>query len=243
MNMGSKSMAGRASGPNICALIPAYCEAAAVGRVVEVIRGLSLPVLVVDDGSTDDTAHVAERAGARVVRHERNRGKGAALQTGFRTLIADGHWTGVVTLDADGQHDPAEIPKFVAAFRRTAIPVLIGNRLWDPVGMPRIRWWTNRYMSWLLSREMGQYIPDTQCGFRFFRADLLPHVEIRATRFAAESEILLHLAARGVRMDSVRIRSIYGRERSEIHPLADTIRFYRMLYEWRRRHPRRRLSA
>lgn len=223
-----------------CAVIPAYREAARIGAVVAAVRRQGLDVLVVDDGSDDGTATVAAAAGARVIRHETNRGKGAALQSGFRTARQEGY-EGVVTLDADGQHAPEEIPKFVEAYERTRIPVLIGNRMWNPVGMPRIRRLTNQFMSWLLSRQMRCYLPDTQCGFRFFRCDLLPHIETSATRFAAESEILLLLAARGVRMDSVRIRTIYANEVSKIHPLTDTVRFYRMLRAWRRR--RRGASA
>ncbi len=221
------------STPRYAVVIPAYCEAERIGPVIAGARAYPVHVIVVDDGSPDSTADVARAAGAEVIRHPENRGKGQALQTGFQRARELG-CEAVITLDGDGQHDPAEIPRFIEAYERTRIPVLIGNRMWDQGGMPLVRRLTNRFMSWLLSREMGWYVPDTQCGYRMFRADLLPFVKTESDRFAAESEILLRLAARGLRMDSVRIRTIYGRERSKIRPLADTIRFWRMLRRWRR---------
>lgn len=216
-----------------CAVIPAYREAARVGDTVRRVMEQGVEAIVIDDGSDDATADAAGRAGATVVRHPVNRGKGAALLTGFREASARG-CEAAVTLDADGQHDPAEIPKFIEAYERTGIPVLVGNRLWNPSGMPWVRRMTNRFMSWLLSREMGQYVPDTQCGYRMIRCDIIPHVQTRAERFAAESEVLLHAASRGIAIDSVRIRTIYGDEKSKIHPLSDTLRFYGMLRAHRR---------
>lgn len=214
-------------------VIPAYREATRIGPVVRSAVAQGGLVLVVDDGSPDDTARVAQEAGAVVLRHERNRGKGAALETGFQEAVRRGCEV-VITLDADGQHDPAEIPAFLEAYRRTGIPVLIGSRMADAAAMPRMRRLTNRFMSWLLSRWMGHYLPDTQCGYRLYRSDLLPLVVAGSQGFAAESEVLLRLAARGVRMDAVRIRTIYGNEKSKIRPGRDTWRFFRMV--WRFRH-------
>lgn len=216
-----------------CVVLPAFREARTIRTIVEQIRAIGLPVVVVDDGSDDDTAREAETAGAVVVRHPVNRGKGVALTTGFQWAHTQG-FEAAVTLDSDGQHDPAEIPRFIEAYQRTGIPVLIGNRMWNPEGMPRIRRWTNLTMSWLLSREMKRYVPDTQCGYRLIRCDLVPFVAARSERFAAESEILLRMAERGIRIDSVRIRTIYGEEKSRINPLTDTIRFIRMLATYRR---------
>lgn len=216
-----------------CAIIPAYREGPRIGRIVAEVLGQGIEAIVVDDGSDDNTAAAAEAAGATVVRHPSNRGKGAALLTGFREARTRG-FEAAVTIDADGQHDAAEIPKFIEAYERTGIPVLVGTRLWSPEGMPWIRRGTNLLMSWLLSREMGQYVPDTQCGYRLFRCDLIPHIETRTERFAAESEVLLHVAARGIPIGSVRVRTIYGDETSKINPFTDTVRFLRMLYTHRR---------
>lgn len=225
-----------------CAVVPAYREETRIADVVSRIRSQPVDVVVVDDGSPDGTAAAAERAGARVLRHPVNRGKGEALATGFRHA-REQQYEVVLTLDADGQHDPAEIPKFLEAYQRTRIPVLIGSRMADTTTMPRLRRWTNRFMSRLLSRSMGQYIPDTQCGFRLYRCDVLPLVSTGAPRFEAESEILLNLAGRGVRMDSVRIRTIYGDEKSKIRPGRDTVRFFAMLLRHGLGHRRRRKGA
>lgn len=222
------------AGSGIWVVIPAYCEERRIGAVVAGARQHGYPVVVVDDGSPDGTAAAAEAAGATVLRHERNRGKGAALRTGFEYVRHNGG-EAVVCLDADGQHDPAEIPKFVEAYRRTGLPVLIGNRMWQPEGMPLIRRLTNRFMSALLSREMKQYVPDTQCGYRLFACSVLPFMVGRSERFDSDSEVLLLLAARGVRIGSVRIRTIYGDEKSKIRPVRDTIRFFRMLNRWQNR--------
>ena len=216
-----------------CVIIPAFHEESRIAAVVRAVREQGLDVVVIDDGSGDRTAAEAEAAGARVIVHPQNMGKGVALNTGFEYAREHG-FHAVITMDADGQHAPAEAPKFIEAYVRTGVPVLIGNRMADVENMPRIRLWTNRFMSWILSRVMGQYVPDTQCGYRLYRCDVLPFVSARAERFAAESEVLLHIASRGIRMDSVRISTIYGDEKSKINPFTDTFRFISMILRYRR---------
>ncbi|MFH0879277.1 MAG: glycosyltransferase family 2 protein [Lentisphaerota bacterium] len=222
----------------ICVIVPAYCEERKIGEVVRAILQQCPDVVVVDDGSPDQTSAKAREAGAVVIRHEVNQGKGAALNTGFKHARAHG-FEAVITMDADGQHAPAEIPEFIEAYRRTGIPVLVGNRMVDVKGMPPVRKWTNQFMSWLLGCLMKQYVPDTQCGYRLYRCDVIPLVSAESQRFAAESESLLHLANRGVRIGSVRIATIYGDEQSKINPVSDTIRFLSMLLKYyRKRHQR-----
>lgn len=220
-----------------CVIVPAFNEAQRIGNVVSEIRRHVPLVFVVDDGSTDHTSSEGERAGAVVLRHDRNKGKGAALQAGFHRAIEEACEV-VITMDADGQHSPDDLSKFLDAYRRTGIPVLLGNRMTHMEAMPFIRRWTNRVMSVLISRVMKQYVPDTQCGFRLFRSDVLPFLNAESHRFAAESEMLLHLADRGFRIDSVRISVIYRDEQSKIRPIRDTLRFFKMLYHYRhkRRH-------
>jgi glycosyltransferase involved in cell wall biosynthesis len=215
-------------------LVPAYREADHIADVVRGILRRAPRVLVVDDGSDDATAVRAEEAGAQVVRHAVNRGKGAAVHTGLRHARGAG-LEFVIVMDADGQHDPDEIPAFVDTYRRTGCPVLVGNRMADPRGMPLLRRLTNRVMSALLSRKMGQRVPDTQNGFRLYRLDTMPEEPPGAQRFAAESEILLDLAARGVRIGAVPTRVIYGDETSKINPVRDTVRFFGMLRAWDKR--------
>lgn len=215
-------------------LIPAYQEASRIGAVVREVLPFCARVVVVDDGSADETAAVAREAGATVLVHEQNQGKGAALQTGF-TYAREQGAAFVLTMDGDGQHAPADIPVFLEAFAGGEAPVWVGNRMDDPTVMPFVRRQTNRFMSWLLSRKMGQRVPDTQNGFRLYRTDVLPDMSGGDARFAAESEILLVLSRQGARIGSVPVRIIYGDERSKIRPVRDTIRFFRMLREFEKR--------
>jgi glycosyltransferase involved in cell wall biosynthesis len=218
---------------NWCVIVPAYREHGRIGRTVEGIRSYSPNVVVVDDGSGDGTADEAQKAGAAVICHDVNQGKGAALNTAFR-YAQERTYDFVITMDADGQHDPSDLPAFVEEFRRSGTPVLVGNRMDDPRTMPWIRRLTNRFMSWLLSRRMGQVVPDTQSGYRLYRGDLLPLVMAESPRYAAESESLLRLAEHGARIGSVPIRVIYRDERSKIRPGRDTIRFFSMLRRYDR---------
>ncbi len=225
-------MAKEGSPLKVTVLLPAYREENKIGELIRSILVHTPDVVVIDDGSRDRTAVRAEEAGAVVLRHNENRGKGEALKTGFR-YARDQACDLVITMDADGQHKPDEIPRFVEAYRRTGIPILLGNRMADRDQMPCIRRWTNRIMSWMLSRMMKQYIPDTQCGFRMFRRDVLPFLTADAHRFAAESEMLLHLSERGFRIDSVRVSAVYRGEKSKIKPSLDTFRFFAMILRYR----------
>lgn len=220
--------------PSFCVTMPAYQEERNVAGVVRRTLRIATHVVVIDDGSSDRTAEKAAAAGAKILRHAQNKGKGAALHTGFRHARDHG-FEFLITMDADGQHAPDDISRFIETYMRTSLPVLIGNRMDNPATMPLIRRWTNRFMSWYLSRVMKQYVADTQCGFRLYRCDILPLEAPDSTGYAAESEILLQLAARGIRMDSVPITVIYQDEVSKIHPVSDTLRFIRMIRRFRRK--------
>ena len=223
------------SPPRPCVVIPAYREEDAIASVVAECHQFCPDVIVIDDGSPDATADRARAAGATVLQHVRNQGKGMALHTGFEYARAHGFGL-VITMDADGQHAPSDIPAFLAAYERTRVPCLVGTRMADTASMPWIRRMTNRYMSHTLSRLMRCHVPDTQCGFRLFRADILPDAppSADARRFAAESEILLRIALAGHPIGSVPIQTIYAAETSKIHPLSDAIRFYRMLHRFKK---------
>lgn len=205
-----------------------------IGSVVQAVRGFIPDVIVVDDGSPDETAIKAGQAGASVIRHETNCGKGAALDTGFRAARERG-FDFVITMDGDGQHAPADLPAFIQTYLQSGTPVLIGNRMAETQAMPRVRRITNRIMSWLLSREMGQWIPDTQCGYRLYALAVIPCISAESKRFAAESEILMELSHRGIAIGSVPIATIYGNEQSKIHPVKDAVRFFKMLRQYRKR--------
>ena len=219
---------------NFLVILPAWNESAHIGTLVAALREMGLDVLVVDDGSTDDTAERAREAGAQVMQNEKNLGKGKSLAAGYRHAAAEGY-DAVVTLDADGQHDPGDVPRFLDVYNRTGIPVLVGNRMHDRGRMPRIRRVTNRVMSRVLNRHMSQYVPDTQNGFRLYQTDVVMMVIPETKGFAAESEILLKLDEIGIRMGAVPVAAVYGDEKSHIRPLHDTRHFLRMLSRFLRR--------
>lgn len=221
--------------PKVCVLIPAYNEEKRVGAVVREVREYCPDVVVIDDGSPDDTDKVAAEAGATVLEHVHNQGKGAALQTGFDYARANGYDL-ALTLDADGQHAPSDIPAFLQAYERTHSPVIVGNRMGHVRDMPWNRRFVNRFMSDLLSRVMGQYVPDSQCGYRLYHRSAFPEgpYDAHSQRFAAESEILLRLALQGRKIGAVTIQTIYGDEKSKVRPFFDTLRFFRMLHRFRR---------
>ena len=215
----------------VAALIPAYCEERFIADVVTRTRAQLPEVLVVDDGSPDRTAACAREAGAEVVVHEKNQGKGMAIQTGLRTL-ADRGVDCVLILDADGQHLPEEIPRFLeAAVRRPGERMLIGNRMHHTADMPRDRLYTNRFMSGQISLLCGQSIPDTQCGFRMLHRDLVPRLLTgdKAGRFDYETEMLILTSWAGEKIGAVPISTVYGEEVSSIHPVRDTVRFAKLM--------------
>jgi glycosyltransferase involved in cell wall biosynthesis len=218
----------------IAAVIPAYCEEKHVGEVVLRTRAHLDHVLVVDDGSTDQTALHAREAGAEVIVHPKNRGKGETIKTGLRYWFDRG-FDFVIILDADGQHRPEEIDRFVAA---TAPPTqskfLIGNRMKDVSRMPLVRRIVNRYMSEKISRVCGQHIPDTQCGFRMLHRELIPDMLGGAERFDYETEMLIFASRKGYRVDSVPISTVYSDEISSIHPIRDTLRFFQLMRRYKK---------
>lgn len=218
-----------------CVLIPAFREEANIAAVIREVLDYCPDVIVIDDGSPDDTARTAAAAGATVLEHVRNQGKGAALQTGFDYARNHGYDL-AITLDGDGQHAPSDIPAFLQAYERTRSPVIVGNRMGDVAGMPWLRRCVNRYMSAHLSSVMGQYVPDSQCGFRLYHRSVFPAgpYEAHSLRFAAESEILLRLSLQGCKIGAVAIQTIYGAEKSKVRPMADTIRFFRMLHRFKK---------
>ena len=220
---------------NVAALIPCYFEAKRIRDVAARVKQQLDNVLVVDDGSTDGTEAEAKAAGVEVVRHSVNQGKGAAIKTGLRALAERPGIEYALVLDGDGQHAPEEIPRFLAAANETKAPMLVGNRMSDTRKMPFVRKMTNRWMSSQISRACGQVVPDTQCGFRMIHRDLIPAMlAIETTKFDYETEMLVVASRGGARIAAVPISTIYGDEKSKIHPVRDTIRFMEMMARFKR---------
>ena len=215
---------------NVTALIPCYFEAKRIREVAARVKLQLDTVLVVDDGSTDATESEARAAEVEVVRHSVNQGKGAAIKTGLRALAERPGIEYALILDGDGQHAPEEIPRFLAAANEAGAPMLVGNRMSDTRKMPFVRKMTNRFMSSQVSKVCGQWVPDTQCGFRMIHRDLLPAmVAIETTKFDYETEMLVVASRRGCQIGAVPISTIYGDEKSKIHPVRDTVRFMEMM--------------
>jgi glycosyltransferase involved in cell wall biosynthesis len=220
---------------NVAALIPCYFEERFIRDVAGRVKAQLDTVLVVDDGSTDATEANAKAAGVEVIKHTVNQGKGAAIKTGLKALSERPGIVYALVLDGDGQHAPEEIPRFLAAANETQAPMLVGNRMSDVEKMPFVRKMTNRFMSWQISKVCGQWVPDTQCGFRMIHRDLLSAmVAIETTKFDYETEMLVVASRRGCKVGAVPISTIYGDEKSKIHPVRDTIRFYEMMARFKR---------
>ncbi len=207
-----------------CVIIPAYNEEMTIGPVVREIKAKGLDCVVIDDGSSDKTRQVAENEGAYVISHPRNYGKGASLNDGFRYSL-NRNYDYVITMDGDGQHNPDEIDNFLKAAEKGDTQIVLGNRMCNPKDMPLIRRLTNRFMSLLISSIVHQKLPDSQCGFRLIKSEVLKVIVCTATKYEIESEVIIRAARAGFKIKSIPIRSIYKGEKSQIRPVADTLRF------------------
>ena len=213
----------------ILAIIPAYKEEGRVGATVRGVVEYLAEVLVVDDGSPDRTADEARAAGAVLLRQEPNRGKGAALLLGFAYALENGY-DAVVTLDADGQHDPAAIPAMTAELEAGA-DIVIGARKKDPRVMPPQRILSNTWTSVTLTALTCSLIRDSQSGYRAIRAEVLRAVPLTTTKYDLESEQLVKAARRGFRITHVAVPTIYGTEKSKINVPRDMFLFYRVVFK------------
>jgi glycosyltransferase involved in cell wall biosynthesis len=207
----------------IAAAIPAYEAAPSVGEVVAGTLRLLPDVLVVDDGSKDGTAEAARRAGARVMSLPENQGKGRALATAFADLFGRG-FDAVVTLDADGQHLPEELPKLLAAAADADLVLGVRDHLFAE--MSGLRRAANRLSSSAISFAAGRQLTDVQTGFRFYRREMIAAIGFPEARFEAESAVVVRAARRGFRIAAVPVRLGFadGRTTSHYRPLVDSLR-------------------
>jgi glycosyltransferase involved in cell wall biosynthesis len=217
--------------PETCAaVIPCFTEGAAIASLVVELRQHLATVIVVDDGSTDDTASQALAAGATLLRHVKNLGKGAALKTGLSAALKAGfEWA--VTLDGDGQHKPQDLPALLDCARQTGARLVVGNRMHNACAIPWLRRHINRWMSRRISARAGQFLPDSQCGFRLINLQAWAGLSLETEHFEIESEMLLTFVRAGYRVEFVPIQVVGRSAHSHVSPIRDACRWLRW---WKR---------
>lgn len=216
----------------LCGLVAAYNEEATIADVVARAKDHVADVVVVDDGSDDDTAKLAEHAGARVVRHPSNEGKGVAVRTGLAHVLND-DFTHVLFIDADLQHDPSDIPLLVDKAETGFGEFVVAERVFDKNNMPRSRYYANTIGSQVMSTLTATPIRDSQSGFRLIKADLLRPLSLTARRYEIEAEILVKLVRRGARVDRVPVTSTWSGTHSKMRPVRDVFRICMLTMHYR----------
>ena len=216
----------QAAAGNICIVIPTYNNAGTICDVAGRALAQGYPVIVVNDGSTDQTATLLEQSGLplTVLNHPRNRGKGIAL----RTALAYAHTQGfqyAITLDADGQHFPEDIPVLVEALSQHPGALIVGSRNLQAENMPGGNTFANRFSNFWFRVQTACSLPDTQTGFRAYPLDRLPSLRILTSRYEAELALLVFSAWKGIELVPVAIRVCYPENRvSSFRPFRDFFR-------------------
>lgn len=209
----------------ICILIPAYNAQETLGSVLKKIEPLKMDTFVVNDGSSDETKKVALENGAHLLDHPLNLGKGAALRTGFQYILRMDYQV-IITLDADGQHDPSEIPSLLEIFQSVKPDILIASRAAEFRRMTFLRRFWNRLGVKAVARLCHSDITDSQSGFRLIRANVLKEVGLSTSGFETELELLIKACKKGFSVLSVPINTqkVDGTGSSHFRPVVDTWR-------------------
>jgi glycosyltransferase involved in cell wall biosynthesis len=213
-------------------MIPAYNAEASIEELVNRLHRSvgDVQIIVVDDGSSDRTSEVAKSIGAVVLRHEKNRGKGAALQTGFDYAKNLAGIEFVLTMDADLQHQPEDVPKFFLVQQQTDADIVIGWRKRIGTQMPVHRLFSNTITSAMVGMRTGVKIKDSQCGFRLIRRSVIERVQLETAGYEAETEFLIKAAQHEFTIQFVPVHTIYGKEKSYIKHWATTVNFIKVLF-------------
>jgi len=211
------------------AVIPAYNVAETLPTVVAGLKDTipEIEIIVVNDGSDDNTGQVIRELDIISIEHVDNRGKGAALKNGFRIALERGANI-LLTIDSDGQHQPAEARKLLDALYRYGLDFVIGNRMRNRKEMPLHRVLSNRLTSRLVSLRIGQTIEDSQCGYRAMRAELVRNIPLKTNHFDTESELLLKAASRGYKLGSVDVSTVYQSNLFSSIKVMDVFRFIKV---------------
>jgi glycosyltransferase involved in cell wall biosynthesis len=216
--------------PSVLIAIPAFNEAKFIADVLGRISATTpnIPILVVNDGSTDGTCDVVRQFDVHLVEHQHNLGKGEAIKT-VLNFAREKMVKWVIFLDGDGQHPPESLPDFMHHIGLNAADVVLGNRQTRTQDMPFHRQLSNGMTSILISLCAGQRVRDSQCGFRAVRLRCLTGIEFGTSGFQVESEMLLKLGKKGARFEHVPIKTLYGQESSSINLMGDTLKFVKLI--------------
>ena len=222
----------------IAILTAAYNEEKYIGEVLKNCLKTGLDTIIVDDGSSDGTAviienliktHSKKEPGIFLIKHEKNMGKGQALKTGFNFALKN-NYSGVITLDADGQHDTAEAIDFIKKVESEKPDIIVGSRLGSTKDMPFIRLATNVFTSWLISVIASKKIADVQSGFRYIGKRVIENVKLETGNFDTEPELLLKASWMGYKIINIPVSTIYHKDfTSHVNPVRDTVKFFNML--------------
>ena len=233
----------KTGGIKIALLIPAYNEEKYIEGVIKNSSKYEMDIIVIDDGSADSTASIvkslipAYSPFLKLIKHIKNLGKGQALITGFE-YIKKNNYSGVITLDADGQHDTNEIINFLEVVKKEDPDLIIGDRLGNTKGMPFIRLATNVFTSWIISRIAGKKVSDVQSGYRYLKAKALEKIKLKTKNFDTEPEIIFRAGWLDMNILNVPIKTIYHDDFvSYVNPVKDTIKFFKLVINslrWKR---------
>lgn len=233
----------KTGGIRLALLIPAYNEEKYIEGVIENSSKYEMDIIILDDGSIDSTASIVESLISayspylKLIRHSKNLGKGQALITGF-DYIKENNYSGVITLDADGQHDTKEIINFLEVIKKEDPDLIIGDRLGNTEGMPFIRLATNVFTSWIISKIAGKKVSDVQSGYRYLKTTALKKIKLKTKNFDTEPEIILLAGWHDMKILNVPIKTIYHDDFvSYVNPVKDTIKFFKLVLnslKWKR---------
>lgn len=214
----------------ICAIIPCYNVSQTLKHLIIGVGQFfdTKDIVIVDDGSTDDTANIAVTEGVVVLSNSTNHGKGAALKKGFDYAIHN-NYQAVLCLDGDLQHSPADIPNFLKTFEEKDVALILGSRISDLISMPWDRQFSNQTTSLIISLLTGQRVRDSQSGYRLIKTDVLKKITLTSSKYETESELLVKALRYKFKFAHVPIKTIYNNQPSHIHRLIDTLRFVRIV--------------
>ncbi len=214
----------------LCVLIPAYNAEATLRGVIEGVKRSHHDIIVVDDGSSDSTSRIGREMGVVLLQHPGNRGKGRALRTGF-TYVMEHGYEAVITLDADGQHDAAEIPRFAEVYWKQSPDIIIGSRATQFNEMPWLRCFWNRLGAKAVSRLTKTLVSDSQSGYRLIRTDVLRDLKLTTSTYETEMELLIKACKKGYSVVNIAItgHAISDTSTSHFRPVVDTFKIC-MLY-------------